>query len=288
MLSGMKHGVSLFANDRGILPAVAARLVEERGFDTFYVPEHSHIPIDREAIHPATQSTNELPDDRYMRTLDPWVALATACQVTERITLSTSVALPTQSDPITLAKTIATLDFLSGGRVELGVGFGWNTDELAHHGVPANRRRGYLREWLEAMTALWTQDEASYEGEYVSFKPSWAWPKPVQSHIPVILGAQAGPKTFAWIAAHADGWVTTPIDERVPQRAEELRQAWADAGRSGAPVIKVHSPKLELLSMYRDAGVDECVWGMPDADEATASRYLDELADQLMLADRVA
>lgn len=274
----MKHGVALFANDRGILPAVAGQAVEERGFATFYVPEHSHIPIDREAIHPATQSQTELPDDRYMRTLDPWVALATVCQVTSRITLSTSVALPTQSDPITLAKTIATLDFISGGRVVLGAGFGWNTDELAHHGVPAKLRRSYLADWLGAMRALWTQEEASYEGKYVSFKPSWAWPKPVQQHLPVVIGAQPGPKTFAWIAEHADGWVTTPIDQNIPERADELRQAWAAAGRTGTPIIKVHSPDVSLLNAYEEAGVTECIWGVPDTDESSAKRHLDKLA----------
>ncbi|MFL6172490.1 MAG: TIGR03619 family F420-dependent LLM class oxidoreductase, partial [Marmoricola sp.] len=211
----MRHGIVLFTSDRGITPAQAAKAAEDAGFDTLYVPEHTHIPVKRDAAHPGT-GDETLPDDRYMRTLDPWVSLATAAAITTRIRLSTAVALPVESDPITLAKTIATLDHLSGGRVTIGAGFGWNTDELTDHHVPAAKRRTVLREYLEAMRALWTQEEAAYDGEFVSFGASWAWPKPVQAHVPVIIGAGAGPKTFAWIAANADGWMTTPIESDVP------------------------------------------------------------------------
>ncbi|ONM47876.1 TIGR03619 family F420-dependent LLM class oxidoreductase, partial [Nocardia donostiensis] len=180
----MRFGIVLFTSDRGISPAVAARAAEDHGFHSFYVPEHTHIPVKREAAHPQTGDAS-LPDDRYMRTLDPWVSLATAAAVTDRIELATAVALPVEHDPITLAKTIATLDHLSGGRVMLGAGFGWNTDELADHGVPPKKRRTVLREYLGAMRALWSQDEAAYDGEYVSFGPSWAWPKPVDRTVPV-------------------------------------------------------------------------------------------------------
>src|SRR6187455_232203 len=152
----MRNGLVLFTSDRGIRPATLARAAEEHGFDTFYVPEHTHIPVRRDAAHPGT-GDETLPDDRYARTLDPWVSLATAAQVTSRIRLSTAVALPVESDPITLAKTIASLDHLSGGRVTLGAGFGWNTDELADHRVDSPRRRTVLREYVEAMRALWTQ-----------------------------------------------------------------------------------------------------------------------------------
>src|SRR5215468_7396366 len=130
----MRYGVVLFTSDRGITPARAAQAAETAGFDRFYVPEHTHIPVRRQAPHPRT-GTQELPDDRYRRTLDPWVALSTAAAVTSTIGLGTAVALPAEHDPITLAKTIASLDHLSGGRVVLGAGFGWNLDELADHGV---------------------------------------------------------------------------------------------------------------------------------------------------------
>src|SRR5271154_2952958 len=144
----MRHGIVLFTSDRGITPAQAAKAAEDRGFHAFYVPEHTHIPVKREAAHPGT-GDETLPDDRYMRTLDPWVSLGTACAVTSRVRLSTAVALPVEHDPITLAKSIATLDHLSGGRVSLGVGFGWDTDELADHNVPPGRRRTMLREHIE-------------------------------------------------------------------------------------------------------------------------------------------
>src|SRR6201982_198602 len=157
----MRHGIVLFTCDRGITPAQAAKAAEERGFDTSYVPEHTHIPVKREAAHPRTGDAT-LPDDRYKRTLDPWVSLATAAVATARMRLSTAGALPRESDPVTLAKTIATLDQLSGGRVTVGAGFGWNTDELADHGIPAGKRRAVLREYIEAMRALWTQEEAAY------------------------------------------------------------------------------------------------------------------------------
>ena len=162
------------------------------------MPEHTHIPVKRTAAHPGT-GDESLPDDRYLRTLDPWVSLATVAAVTSRIRLSTAVALPVESDPITLAKQIATLDHLSGGRVEIGAGFGWNTDELADHHVPADRGAPCCGSTSRRCAALWTQEEASYDGEFVSFGPSWAYPKPA-AHIPLIIGAGGGPKTFKWIA----------------------------------------------------------------------------------------
>ena len=281
----MRHGIVLFTSDRGITPAAAAEASEENGFHTFYVPEHTHIPVKREAAHPGT-GDETLPDDRYMRTLDPWVSLATAAAVTSRIRLSTAVALPVESDPITLAKTIATLDHLSGGRVTLGAGFGWNTDELADHHVPANKRRTVLREYVEAMRALWTQDEASYAGEHVSFGASWAWPKPVQPHLPLMIGAGGGPKTLAWIAAHADGWMTTPAEQDVTAKCDALRRAWADAGRSGHPEIAVLAavrPSADQITTWEQAGVTEVIWGLPDkpADEVVA--YLGRHAQRLGL-----
>jgi len=270
----MRHGIVLFTSDRGISPARAAKAAETAGFDTFYVPEHTHIPVKRDAAHPGT-GDESLPDDRYLRTLDPWVSLATAAAVTERIRLSTAVSLPVESDPITLAKTIATLDHLSGGRVTVGAGFGWNTDELSDHGVPAARRRTVLREYVEAMRALWTQDEAAYDGEFVSFGASWAWPKPVQAHVPLLIGAGAGPKTFAWIAAHADGWMTTPIETDVAAKAGALQDAWAAAGRAGQPEIAVlvaMKPTPEDLAAWEAAGATEVIWGLPDksAEEVEA------------------
>lgn len=281
----MRHGIVLFTSDRGITPAEAAKAAEEAGYDTFYVPEHTHIPVKREAAHPGT-GDETLPDDRYMRTLDPWVALATAATVTSRIRLSTAVALPVESDPITLAKAIATLDHLSGGRVSLGAGFGWNVDELNDHHVPAGKRRTVLKEYLEAMRSLWTEETGSYDGEFVSFGPSWAWPKPVQSHVPVLIGAGGGPKTFAWIARHADGWITTPIESEITEKVARLREAWDAEGREGAPqvvALMMTKPDPELLAHYEAAGVTECLWSFPDKPAEEAVAFAQRLAGKLGL-----
>jgi probable F420-dependent oxidoreductase len=278
----MRHGIVLFSSDRGIRPAQLAVAAEERGFDTIYVPEHTHIPVKREALHPS--AGKELPDDRYMRMLDPWVALATCAEVTSRIGLATAVALPVESDPITLAKTIATLDHLSAGRVTMGVGFGWNTDELADHGIPGDRRRTALAEYLGAMRALWTQEEASYDGEFVSFGPSWAYPKPVQDHIRVLVGAGGGPQTMKWIARHADGWITTPREVDVAQRAASLRKEWADAGRDGEPEIRIlvaKRPTPEDLADWDAVGAAEMMWGVPDAEPDVVIAHLDKLAGRV-------
>ena len=279
----MRHGIVLFTSDRGITPAQAAMAAEERGFDAFYVPEHTHIPVKREAPHPRT-GDGTLPDDRYKRTLDPWVCLATAAVVTSRIRLSTAVALPVESDPVTLAKTIATLDHLSDGRVTVGAGFGWNTDELADHGVPAGKRRAVLREYIEAMRALWTQEEAAYDGEFVKFGPCWAFPKPVQAHMPLIIGASGGAQTFGWIARHADGWMTTPGEQDIDGKAAALRQAWADGNRPGTPDIRLlvtARPSPGDFAGWEAAGVAELLWGLPDASKEVVEGYLDRLADRV-------
>ena len=278
----MRHGIVLFTSDRGITPAAAAKAAEDRGFDTFYVPEHTHIPVRREAAHPGT-GTAELPDDRYARTLDPWVALAMAAAVTSGIRLATAVALPFESDPITLAKTIASLDHLSGGRVTLGAGFGWNTDEMADHGIPGNRRKTALREWLEAMRALWTQEEAAYDGDFVSFGPSWAYPKPVQQQLPVLLGAGGSEKNFDWLVQHADGWLTTPNDLDIDDKVALLRGKWDDAGRPGQPEVVALGikPDPERIAQLAAIGVTECAFGLPDKSEDEVLAYLDRLRGRL-------
>jgi probable F420-dependent oxidoreductase len=278
----MRYGIVLFTSDRGITPARAALLAEQHGFQTFFVPEHTHIPVKREAPHPGT-GDETLPDDRYMRTLDPWVALAMAAAVTERIELATAVALPVEHDPITLAKTIASLDHLSGGRVTVGAGFGWNTDELVDHGVPPGKRRTVLREYIEAMRALWTQEQAQYDGEFVRFGPSWAWPKPKQSHVPVLIGASGTDKTFEWIARNADGWITTPRDDEIVASVARLHEAWAAAGRSAAPRVVALDvrPDTERLEQWRAGGVTDVLYGLPDRAEDEIPGYLDRLSAKL-------
>ena len=285
----MKYGVVLFTSDRGITPARTAQVAEAAGFDSFSVPEHTHIPVRRTALHPGTRSA-ELPDDRYLRTLDPWVALATAASVTSQIRLGTAVALPAEHDPISLAKTIASLDHLSGGRVNLGIGFGWNTDELTDHGIPGGRRRTAVREYLEAMRALWSLDEASYAGEFVSFGPSWAWPKPPQhatgSGIPVLVGAGGTERTFGWIARCADGWITTPQDTGIEQRIGQFHQIWKDAGRDGLPQVSALAGRVdqEQLASWQAAGVTEVMYGLPDRGAEDVEAYIGKLAGRLEIS----
>jgi probable F420-dependent oxidoreductase len=278
----MDYGLVLFTSDRGISPDIAAKAAEDGGFSTFYVPEHTHIPIKREAAHPGTGGA-ELPDDRYMRTLDPWVSLGAACAVTSKIRLATAVAIPVEHDPITLAKSIATLDHMSGGRVTVGVGYGWNTDELADHNVPAGRRRTMLREYIEAMRKLWENEEASYSGEFVNFGPSWAWPKPVQKHVPVIVGAGGTEKNFTWIAKNADGWMSTPRDEDITGKIVALKAEWTAAGRTGEPLIYVLAGKPDpaQLAAWRELGVTEAIFGMPDRSEDEVRAYIERLSGKL-------
>jgi len=275
----------LFTSDRGITPARAAQVAEAAGFDSFAVPEHTHIPVRRDAPHPGTGDAT-LPDDRYLRVLDPWVALATAASVTSKIRLSTAVALPAEHDPIALAKTIASLDHLSGGRVTLGAGFGWNTDELSDHGVPVGQRRTVLREYVEAMQALWSQDEASYHGEFVEFGACWAWPKPVQPRLPVLVGAGGTERTFSWIARSADGWITTPRETDIEQRVALLHRIWRDAGRDGVPEVTALAgqPDLDALARLRAAGVTEVLFGLPDRSADEVAGYIDRLAGRLSLS----
>jgi len=279
----MDFGIVLFTSDRGISPADAAAAAETNGFNTFYVPEHSHIPTKRAVAHPATGDAS-LPDDRYMRTLDPWVSLATACAVTTKIRLSTAICLPVQHDCITLAKSIATLDHLSGGRVEVCAGFGWNLDELADHNVPAGRRRTMLREYIEAMRELWTKEEASYSGEFVNYGPSWAWPKTVQDHVPVLIGATGNEKNFKWIAKYADGWMSTPQDADIERLVKELYAEWDSVGRTGLPrivVLDMQKPDASRLSRWADAGVSEVLYALPDKSTEEVQAYLGRLSDKL-------
>lgn len=278
----MRFGITLFTSDRGITPAAAAAAAEEHGFASFYVPEHTHIPASRDTAHPAT-GDESLPDDRYMRTLDPWVALGTAAAVTERIRLGTCVALPLEHDPITLAKTIASLDHLSGGRVVLGAGFGWNLEEMRDHGIDTSRRRAILREYVEAMRALWTDERAAFRGEFVNFGESWAWPKPVQQRLPVLLGASGTEKAFSWLVRSADGWISTPRETDISASVELLNRMWDEAGREGRPEIVVLGPRPdeETVAAYEKLGVTEIMVGLPDRSAGEVLDYIARRGEQI-------
>lgn len=273
----MRHGITIFATDQTIDIVRLAREVEARGFDSLYLPEHTHIPISRRT--PPATGDAELPDE-YKRTLDPFVALAAAAAVTERITLGTGILLPAQREPIVTAKAAATLDLISNGRVVLGVGFGWNEDELADHGVTMPERRDVTREHMLAMQALWTQDVGGFDGDHVQVSPSWSWPKPVSGHLPVLVGGGAGPKLFAHVAEYADGWI--PIGGAgLTTAIPELQRVVEEAGRdpSTLEIVPFGSlPDRGKLEHFASIGVTECVFRVPSAGADVVLPMLDEWA----------
>ena len=280
----MRYGLTMFATDRSMDVRDLAAAAEARGFDSLWLPEHTHIPVSRRTPPPTGQA--ELPEE-YRRCLDPLVALAAAAASTTTIRLGTGVLLPAQREPIVTAKAVATLDHLSGGRVSLGVGFGWNEDELEHHGVAMGERRAVAREHVLAMQALWAEDEGAFVGQHVQISPSWSWPKPVQRAgdgrpgVPVLLGGGAGPTLFAHLAEYADGWIPiggAGLTEAIPR----YREAVAAAGRDpdAMDVIPFGSlPGPGKLDHFERIGVTECVLRLPSAPRDVVLPILDEHAE---------
>lgn len=230
----MRVGITTFCLDDTIHPVELARACEDRGFESLWLPEHSHIPTSRQSPWPGSLNGDPLPD-YYWRMQDQFVALSMAAAVTERLVVGTSVTLIAQRDPIWLAKQVASLDHLSGGRVVLGIGYGWNREEAESHGTEWATRRAAVREKVLAMKALWTQETASFEGEHVRVPPSLAQPKPAQTGGPrVVIGGGFGPKLFASIAEWADGWMPISARPSIATRMAPLQQRWAQAGRDPA------------------------------------------------------
>jgi probable F420-dependent oxidoreductase len=275
----MHIGALIFPTDLSIRPARLARELEDRGFESLWVTEHTHIPTSRRTPWPGGPV---LPEE-YRRTLDPYVALTAAATVTERLTLGTGISLVAQHDPIVLAKTVASLDLLSDGRVALGIGVGWNEDEMEHHGVDPKRRRAVAREKVLAMQALWTEDEASFDGEFVSFAPAWSWPKPVADpHPPILMGGAGGPVTFRHVVEYCDGWMPIHGRRSIADKLEVLRAAADEGGRDmdtielgvfGCPADR------QVIDDYAALGFTRCVLGLPPTGEDDALRALDSYAD---------
>lgn len=271
----MQVGVAVFATDRSWAVDDLAREVEARGLASLAVPEHTHIPVDH-TPHPSGQP---LPDE-YRRTLDPFVALTVAASVTQRLRLVTGVTLVAQRDPLVLAKEVATLDLLSGGRVTVGVGYGWNRPEVAHHGVAFSERRAAVQDRVLALRSLWTEEVASSDRPYARFGPTWSWPKPVQSpHPPLLLGAGLGPRTIGDLVEAFDGWM--PIGaSAVRDGLPRLQGAWETAGRPGRPLVHVYGtrPDAEVLQELAGFGVDAVSLWLPSASRADALPVLDAIA----------
>src|SRR3954447_11767806 len=259
----MQFGVTTFMTDQTMGPVELAREVEARGLYSLYVPEHTHIPVSRRTPPPTGDA--ELPEP-YKRTLDPFVALSMAAAATERLIVGTGICLVAQRDPIVTAKEVATLDALSGGRFVLGIGFGWNRDEIEHHGVEMKDRRDVAREHVLAMQALWRDDVGSFDGEFVHLSPSWAWPKPAQKNgPPVLIGGAAGPKLFAHVAEYADGWIPIGGAGIKAARADLARACEArDRDPATLRIVPFGTvPDPGKIDYYASIGVDEVVLRLP-------------------------
>ncbi|GAA2418430.1 LLM class F420-dependent oxidoreductase [Actinomadura vinacea] len=272
----MRFGVSTFVTDEGIGPAELGRALEERGLAALYVAEHTHIPVKRESPWPGG---DKLPR-WYYRTLDPFVALTAAAVVTERLEVATGIALVVQRDPIVLAKEVASLDQVSGGRAVLGVGAGWNREEMRNHGTDPRTRMRLLEERVRAVKALWTRDEAEFHGEFVDFDPVFLYPKPVQSpHPPVMLGG-AGPTTFDRVVAFGDGWM--PIYGRGTEAlADQIADLRERAGRRVPVTVFGVPPEAAVVAELEAAGVDQVLFNLKTLPEAETLRELDLLAGLL-------
>ena len=270
----MKFGVYHFSTDYSMQPAALGKALEERGFESIFVPEHTHIPASRTSPYPGG---GELPL-HYSHTLDPFVALGAIAAVTQRLLLGTGICLVVERDPITLAKEVASIDWLSAGRFIFGVGGGWNREEMENHGTDPKTRFSLMRERIKAMKEIWTKDEAEFHGKYVDFDPIWSWPKPVQKpHPPIYVGGD-GPHTLQRVVEYGDAWMPISGRSRVPysERVKQLQDMAAAAGRGRIPVTVFGTvPRAEVVNHYAEIGIERCVFWLPPVPEAEALQHLD-------------
>ncbi|MCY3885895.1 MAG: LLM class F420-dependent oxidoreductase [Gammaproteobacteria bacterium] len=278
-IEGAQFGVSMFPTDYAIQPADLAQALEERGFDSVFFPEHTHIPTSRKTPFPGG---GDLPQ-QYWRSHDPFVALAVCAAVTKRLRLGTGICLLIERDPITTAKEVASLDMISGGRVIFGIGAGWNREEMENHGADYKNRWAILREKVLAMREIWSSDEAEFHGEYIDFDPIWSWPKPSSpGGPPVWIGANSK-WVFDRIADYADGWL--PIGGLGSGSMDRLKEALSKQNRNIEDVdIALFGafPDVENIKGRIAQGVDEIVFNVPSAprDEVLPilDRYIDVIA----------
>ena len=281
----MKLGVAIFPTEYTIRPDDFARACEERVFESIWFPEHTHIPSSRKTPYPAG---GELPKE-YSHTHDPFVALMAAAAVTTKIKLATGICLVIERDPIVTAKEVASLDFLSNGRVLFGIGGGWNVEEMENHGMPFAKRWRLLRERVEAMKEIWTKDEAEYHGELVSFDPIWSWPKPVQKPYPPVILGSASKMGIKRVVEYCDGWI--PIGLALPDLPGAIKELHAQAQAKGRDPQSIEvsvfwaPPDKDQLKHYQDVGVARGVLALPSLDRDQVLQMLDGMAK---LVDQVA
>jgi len=269
----MQFGIAIFDTDSSIGVVELSREVEARGFESLWVPEHTHIPVSRETPYP---SGGELPE-YYRRILDPFVALAAAAGATTRLKLGFGVLLLIERDPIITAKEVASLDLVSAGRVILGVGGGWNLEEVRNHGTDPGRRFRLLRERVEAMREIWTKEEAEYHGELVDFDPLWSWPKPVQEHLPVLIGGNVE-NSLKRVIAYGDGWIPNGRRSQLVEMIPEFHRLCEESGRGRLPVTVYGSRRTpEVIEEYRALGVDRLVFWLPSGPYDEVMPVLEEV-----------
>jgi probable F420-dependent oxidoreductase len=266
----------MFPTDYSVDPATLARMVEEHGFESLWFPEHTHIPVSRETPYPGG---GELPWE-YSHICDPFVALTAAAAVTKTLKVATGVCLVVERDPIILAKEVATIDRVSGGRFLFGVGAGWNLEEMRSHGTDPGRRFGLMRERIEAMKAIWTREEAEYRGEQVDFGPIWCWPKPAQDPYPPVVVGGNGEKVLDRVLSFGDEWMPNRGGpEEVGGRIAELQRRAEEAGRGRIPVGYYGvRPEHDKVERFREARLDRCIFYLPPQGEDEVARRLDAYA----------
>jgi probable F420-dependent oxidoreductase len=272
----MKFGVAIFPTEDVQDPAELASMAQERGFESLLFPEHTHIPASRESPYPGG---GELPPE-YSRTYDPFVACTAAAAATDKLLIGTGICLVIERDPIVTAKEVASVDRLSGGRFLFGVGAGWNAEEMANHGTDSSKRFGVMRERIEAMKAIWTEEEASYSGRYVNFERIWCWPKPLQQpHPPVLVGGN-GRRVLERVVAFGDEWMPNRMsDEDTVTRVAELQSLAADAGRGSIPVTVVGmKPDAARIERVEQGGVHRVVFWLPAHGRGEVESSFDSFA----------
>ena len=275
----MEIGVLMFPTDKAIQPMELAKACEARGFESLWFPEHSHIPTSRESPWNANPDLGPLPEE-YWRAHDQFVALSAAAAVTKTLRLGTGITLVAQRDPIWLAKEVASLDMISGGRLDFGIGYGWCAEEMRNHGLDYKKRRGILRHKMLLMKQLWTQDEASYSGGDIRFEKSWAWPKPVQKpYPPIVLDGAAGPKTAAHIAEFCDGWM--PLGELydIEGGMVQIADACTVIGRDPESVtisMFFAAPEIDQVKALPSMGCSRAILQLPAAPADVVLPILDQ------------